>query len=679
LRREPETALARPITIMPTMTPVTFDGCFGWLHRPRGTQATMGVVLCNPFGYEALSAYRGWRDLADALAARGVTALRFDYPGTGDSSGNEEDPLRWRAWLDSIKSAVGVLREQSGVSRITLCGLRLGATLAAIAAQELGGVDDLIMLMPLVSGKAYIRELELQQHTWLAAQRALGLELGDERAGTVGAHGFRLYPDTLALLAKVDLTAADAGRATHGEALLARRVLLHDINDSARLQRLAAHYRALGVPVQVQMFGEYGRFLLNPSYSESPRRAFDSVLEWLDGGASALSMGAMCFSAQTASGVPHAPEATDASSAPNPQIARIAQIAQVDATPAAPSVNIAFPDGRERPVVFGGYVGVLCEPRRALHGAPAVLFVNTGGVHRIGDSRFTVLMARQLAAQGIASLRMDLSGLGDSVRRDAALTLDTVYSQYSIDDACAGVDWLTAAGYPKIVMAGVCSGAYVSLHAALARAAVTGCVCINLPFFSWGGARVRPGAQYVASSEVYRRAMRNPRKWLRLLTGQANARSIGLELARRLSARVAARAGAVLEGLLGERTPGGAIRRLAFELERKGVQTALLYGTLDEGLDELDIHFGPDGNRLRKRSNISVKQIARVDHALFSSGAREAMMAHFERFLRERILGAYGDSATTAASAPTPAPASRGLRTAQPGSQPRRQPGVQRP
>jgi hypothetical protein len=142
--------------------------------------------------------------------------------------------------------------------------------------------------------------------------------------------------------------------------------------------------------------------------------------------------------------------------------------------------------------------------------------------------------------------------------------------------------------------------------------------------------------------------MRNPRKWLRLLSGQANARAITVELARRLSARVAARAGAVLEKLLGERTPGSAIRRLVLELERKGVQTALLYGTLDEGLDELDIHFGPDGNQLRKLKNISVKKIGKVDHALFSRCAREAMMAQLEAFLRERILGARAASIAVA-------------------------------
>ncbi|MGY6207029.1 serine aminopeptidase domain-containing protein [Paraburkholderia strydomiana] len=373
------------------MRPVAFNGCSGWLHGPAALQPEMGVVLCNPFGYEALSVYRGWRELADLLAARGAVALRFDYPGTGDSGGNEEDPLRWRAWIDSIKAAVEFLRAETGVERVTLCGLRVGATLAALAAQELGGVDNLVLLMPVISGKAYIRELELQQHTWLAAQTALGLHLDEELPHTVGAHGFRLYPDTLELLAKVDLErAAECGApcgSAAGTGLAARRVLLQDLAGSPRLKRLAARYEALGAQADVQFFGEYSKFLTDPSYSEPPRRAFDSVLQWLGAG-----------------------------TAPAP-------LPKVEVLDAAASASIAFAHGRETPVVFGGYVGVLCEPQRALDAAPAVLFVNTGGVHRIGDSRFTVLMARRLAAQGIASLRMDLSGLGDSLRRDATLTL----------------------------------------------------------------------------------------------------------------------------------------------------------------------------------------------------------------------------------------------------------------
>ncbi|WP_408303193.1 alpha/beta hydrolase [Paraburkholderia sediminicola] len=580
------------------MTPVTFDGCFGWLHRPAGTQAGMGVVLCNPFGYEALCTYHGWREFAEALAARGMPTLRFDYPGTGDSSGNEEDPQRLRAWLDSIKGAAAWLRAETGVTRLSLCGLRLGATLAALAADELGGVENLVLLMPPSSGKSYIRELEIQHQSWLSAQHALGLSLDAEAAETIGAHGFRLYPDSLEMLAKVDLE--------RGAQCPAQRVLLQDLNESARLKRLAAHYQAQGAETDLQIFSEFSRFLLDPSYSEPPAQAFESVLEWL--GAQAV----------TATGT------------------------AVEILGSAATARIEFAHGRETPVVFDGgrYAGVFCQPSRALEGAPAVLFVNTGGVHRIGDGRFAVLMARHLAAQGIASLRMDIRGLGDSLRRDDGLTLDRVYAQYAVSDASSGVDWLAAAGHPKTVMFGVCTGAYVCIHTALTHPGVVGCAAVNLPLFVWGGARTRPGAQHVASSVVYRRSMRNPRKWLRLLTGQANGRAIATELARRLWARIAARASTALERLFGQSTPGGAVRRIALELERKGVQTALMYGPLDEGLDELEIHFGPNGSQLGKLRNVTANVVGKVDHALFSHAARDAVMAQFDLFLRDRVLGA---------------------------------------
>ncbi|HZZ12118.1 MAG TPA: alpha/beta hydrolase, partial [Paraburkholderia sp.] len=113
------------------MEPVVFNSQFGWLHPAVGPG---GVVLCYPFGYDGLCTYRGMRRLAERLAAGGSTVLRFDYPGTGDSAGDAGEPGRWRAWIDSIKEAVAFLRDTRGVTRVTLCGLRLGGTLAALAA-----------------------------------------------------------------------------------------------------------------------------------------------------------------------------------------------------------------------------------------------------------------------------------------------------------------------------------------------------------------------------------------------------------------------------------------------------------------------------------------------------------------------------------------------------------------
>ncbi|HZZ11375.1 MAG TPA: alpha/beta fold hydrolase [Paraburkholderia sp.] len=578
-----------------TMKPVTFSGAFGWLHRPTGPASDMGVVLCSPFGYEALSVHRGWRELAETLAARGMPTVRFDYPGTGDASGNEADPGRLRAWIDSVKAAAHWLRAETGVTQLTLCGIRLGATLAALAAEELGEIENLVLLAPVIVGKSYIRELSLHHQSWLGAQ--IGLEAAcNSETGAVGAHGFHLYPDTLEALTNTDLEQRSQRPAP--------RVLIHDLGEGPRVKRLAAHYQALGAQTELQFFASYGKFLKDPRYSVPPRNAFDGVLAWL--GANAMST--------------------------TEPAARVLG--------AAPHARIEFAGGRERPVVFGNgrYAGIFCQPARPLEDAPAVLFVNTGGVHRIGDGRIAVTMARRLAAQGIASLRMDLGGLGDSVRRDDALTLDAIYGRHAVGDATAGIDWLAEAGHPKTVMFGVCTGAYVGLHAALAHSGVVACASVNLPFFMWGGASTRPGGRHVASSGVYRLSMRNPRKWLRLLTGRANGAAITTELVRRLYARISVRASMLFENLLGQPTPGGAIRRLMLELERKGVQTSLMYGPFDEGLDNLEIHFGPNGNQLAKMKNVGVKIVPNVDHALFLHAARDAMMAQFEQFLRERVL-----------------------------------------
>lgn len=663
----------------PTMTPVVFDGCFGWLHRPAQSRddaahrtsadartdartyaqadAPMAAILCSPFGYDALCVHRGWRDLAEALAAAGVPALRFDYPGAGDSSGNEDDPQRVRAWLDSIKAAAALLQAETGAVRLTLCGLRLGATLAALAAEELGGVDNLVLLMPAVSGKAYLRELEIQHRNWLstpdgkegAALRDAAADINAQAAQAtqaanapdssnavrpVGAYGFRLFPDTLAPLAAIDLEQRTVRPAA--------RVLVQDICAGARVDRLLVRYRAQGAHAELQLFPEYGRFLLDPHFSVPPRDAFDGVLRWLGLVADATVTTNAADSKQT-------PAATRA----------------VQVCPAAWSARIEFAGGSETPAVFGGgrYVGVFCAPRRALDGAPAVLFVNTGGVHRVGDGRLAVVLARRLAAQGIASLRMDVAGLGDSQRRDAALTLDALYADAALVDAKAGVDWLAAAGHARTVMFGVCTGAYVSLHTALAHPGVVGCMAVNLPFFAWGGARTRPGAQHVESSRVYGRSLRDPRKWARLLSGRANGYAIVTELVRRGLARIGARASGPLERLLGLSTPSGAIRALAADLDRKGVHTSLVYGPLDEGLDELAIHFGPNGKRLNRLKHVDVNVIARVDHALFSPDAREVVMAQFERFLRTRVTGVV--AAVTGRAVPPRAHAFAG---AQPGA-----------
>ena len=602
------------------MRPVVFDGRFGWLHPAEGSS---GVVLCYPFGYDALCTYRGMRRLAERLAARGMPVLRFDYPGTGDAAGEASEPGRWRAWIDSIKQAVALLRDTTGVERVTLCGLRLGGTLAALAAQELGGVDGLVLLAPVLSGKNYQRELRAHYRTWLSMPAAMDCEAEPDTDAFVEAYGFRLYRDTLERLRAVDLQ-RDAVRP-------AERVLVLDSLDPTRVDALVARYREQGVQVERQPFDEYAKFMMDSLDSEIPQAAFRSIENWL---------------ADTA-GDPVKPECPTTGRDAGAHADQVVQ-GRAERIGDHPAGHLVEPGVFETPVwIDGGRMfGIYCVPEsRSVTAAPAVLMLNTGAVSRIGNARLGVHFARRLARQGIASLRIDLGGLGDSQPSSDAVSLDALYAQAGADDAACAARWLTAQGHRGAVLLGICAGAFVGLHAASREPAVIGAVLVNLQKFTWQnicdehGKPAVPVAAF-GSTRSYLRSMRQPRKWLRVVRGQAGGLPVARELAARFAARLAAALADRIERICGLQLGSKDVRRLFTALHARGVDTRLLYGVLDEGVEELERYFGVHGGRLRRFGRIGVAFCERTDHAILSARAQENVMSYFEDFFR----GSFGES-----------------------------------
>ncbi len=586
------------------MRPVVFDGQFGWLHPAAGPH---GVVLCYPFGYDALCTYRGMRRLAERLAARGIAVLRFDYPGTGDSAGDPSEPGRWRAWIDSITKAVALLRQSTGVERVSLCGLRLGGTLAALAAQQLGDVDGLVLLSPVLSGKNYQRELRAGYRQWLSMPAAMDCTPEPDTDEFVEAYGFRLYREALENLRAVDLR-RDA-------AAPARRVLMLDSLDAARVDALAAHYREQGIEVERLGFDEYSKFMMESLDSEIPRAAFESVENWLAAGSGELATAARDADTHLNAGDPegHTVEAG------------------VTETP-------VWIDG-------GRMFGIYCTPHASFvttGGAPAVLMVNTGAVSRIGNARLGVRFARRLARQGIASLRVDLGGLGDSQPSLDTVTLDALYAQDGANDAACAARWLAARGHPGVVLLGICAGAYVGLYAASREPAVTGAVLVNLQKFTWrnicdenGKPTVRVAA--IGSTRSYLRSMCEPRKWLRVVKGQTGGWPVARELAARCASRLRATLADRIERITGLELGASEERRPFAALDARGVPTRLLYGVLDDGVEELEKYFGVRGARLRRLRRVQVSFREHMDHAILSASAQDNVMSYFEDFYRSQF------------------------------------------
>ena len=113
------------------MTPVRFGSetreMLGFYHGPaRAVADAPAVLLCSPFGPEAIRSYRMMRLMADRLSASGRAVLRFDYHGTGDSPG-EDDAASLPGWAGDVCSAHRELVARSGKSSVSWVGLRLGA------------------------------------------------------------------------------------------------------------------------------------------------------------------------------------------------------------------------------------------------------------------------------------------------------------------------------------------------------------------------------------------------------------------------------------------------------------------------------------------------------------------------------------------------------------------------
>lgn len=129
----------------------------------------------------------------------------------------------------------------------------------------------------------------------------------------------------------------------------------------------------------------------------------------------------------------------------------------------------------ERSILFGssnGLVGTIALPAEtAAESDIGFLLFNAGVIHRVGPHRINVRLARELASRGIASIRFDLAGHGDSARPSG----DHSFEDQAAIDIRSAMDTLGATtNLRRFAIFGFCSGAYYGFAAALADERVAG-------------------------------------------------------------------------------------------------------------------------------------------------------------------------------------------------------------
>ena len=226
------------------------------VHHPAQGKANRKecVVLCPAIGTELLRSYRAFRQLATNLSKQGFDVLRFDYYGTGDSSGDclEGNLQQWR---EDIRTAIEELKDATGATTVSLVGLRLGATLAAeVAKQE--AVSRLVLWEPVIDGEAYIQDrisadLEYETEHNHAEDMKKNLDADDP----IGIMGFAWSSKLREELAEIDLDSFSGIESRHTYLLVREEnQLTSQLQETLRSNKGKFGYEHIEHP------GEWGEF-----------------------------------------------------------------------------------------------------------------------------------------------------------------------------------------------------------------------------------------------------------------------------------------------------------------------------------------------------------------------------------------------------------------------------------
>ena len=598
------------MTSTPTRTPCYFGSagqrCFGWLHAPVGPARATGIVLVGPVGYESLSAHRALRHLACRLAREGFPVLRYDHPGTGDSEGDLRGPAPLRAWIDGVGAAITYLREVTGAADVSLFGVRLGATVAAVAAAERGDVASLVLFAPCATGRAYVREIRayrllLQQSDPFDARPAEGAREGDEEAA-----GFQLPVDLVTALR--GLSALDLARRPAPCALVLGR------DDLPSEGALVASLTASGVAVDHRAIPGYAALMRDAHVAVVPDALFDEAAAWL--------------------------------TATHPQMA---------AAPLAPRPALAPPTVdlggvREAALTFDGgrLFGILTEPTApAPQARAAVILLNAGAVHHIGNNRMYVAFARAWAERGLTVLRLDVGGIGDSEPAPGNQEND-VYAATAAADVKTAMRELGARGLDRFQLVGLCSGAYVALRAALAGGPILGCVMMNPQTFHWreGDTLDVTPAKTANAAAHYQRALFRRESWAKVLHGQVDLKKFAAVVARRVQGIASAKLDNLRRaaGLRPQPGQGDVAVDLRAILDA-GIEVLMVFSAGDPGIALLELKAGAELDRLKMRLGFQINFIDGTDHTFTPVWSQDALLRLLTEHLVARCAGPAGDSA----------------------------------
>ncbi|SCB22635.1 alpha/beta fold hydrolase [Rhizobium hainanense] len=564
-------------------TPVTFAGTVGLFTSAMAPSRGTAVLFLSPWGFEEMCVRKFWRILAEDLADIGVASLRFDYAGTGDALDLTDEGKGLEPWQETALAAAAKLKALSGCKRLVLVSQGLGGTIAATLAEHIPGIDGLAFLAPVISGRAYLRELTVWSKM---IDESMGLPEAQRQTEGVTVASLRMPDSAADAVRKLNLMTLDRLGTTN--CLVLTRPGRPGDADFAR------HLETLATQVTQASYDGYDDLVSNPTIATMPTTAARKIVEWVQSVA-----------------------------------AETSEIASIDLAPPA-TEPLTGEDFRETPLRFGTenrMFGILCEPRGIARTGATALLLTTAYDRSAGWGRMSVAMARALARDGIASLRFDTANVGDSPPLSDAPE-QVLYSREQHRDVTEALDLLESRHLLPAYVVGRCSGGYLAFQAALRDARCGGLITVNPYSFHWDESRSVDEALRFAprSLETYGRKLLQMETLKRLFGGQIDARSAICNVATGLGRRAIRSARQLLGAFPIFSAAQGPVLGGFRTLARRGVDMSLIYSAHDIGLDHLHDQFGENGAGLKHFPDIRLTIIPEADHNLTPPYARKVYL-----------------------------------------------------
>lgn len=577
----------------------------GHMHTPRGAAVDLCAVICpTPFGYDNICGHRGLRILADCLSSSGIAALRFDFPGTGDSDGEME----LSAWRAAVAAAVVAARRETGCTRTAIIGVGLGGAVALGALDDGVEVDKLILWGVPARARAWVREQRAYQA--IAARASVTRDPDAPKPppdppGVEQIAGFPLTAKLADQLSAFDLRSAPVGAWPAGrlrpETLVVTRTMTGDE------KTMVAPLEVRGLSATFEQRDGFTKMFDQPHLSVAPLEVFALMRDWL--------------AKDVVERAPYVPSSAGIDGALlDGASTRLGPDKLIEET-------VRYKQG-EGGLLFSIETRPAAQPVN-----PTWLILLTGrAVRHIGPNRIWVRIARELALKGFASLRLDGRSVGDSDGEGNGLMPNEEYYQEHIYDDIENVMGIaTAQGAQQFLMTGICSGATASYQIATRRTDVRAIVLLNLLQLRHDPAD-DDNALFQQLLKFARRTdlWLNPESFRKLLKGKLPP-----------NIKAAFKGGAFLSAPW--RKLGGLIKRPVKtaeedyvvrgynDLAKRPTAIDIFLSDGDQSVDFLERHFGAGFKKLDP--SIRVHRVYHADHTIRPFHAQE----HFLQVLRAAV------------------------------------------